>query len=217
MQSIRLKTSRKLALVGLFGLTMGYFEAAIVEYLRMLYYPDGFAFPLADVPLRLLWIEVGREAASIAMLVVVGMLAGICFIDRFAGFMFGFGVWDITYYIFLKIFENWPPSLLTEDVLFLIPAVWVGPVWAPVGVSIALIWTAAIIWRRLDNDKHLNLTTTDWILEIGAGLLIIASFMLRAPDAIAKETLPTFPWWLWALGMALGLFVFARALRRNIL
>lgn len=213
--TVRNNTRYKLIWGGLFAITMGYFEAALVEYLRELYYPAGFQFPLADVPSRILVIELFREVASILMLLSVAFLLGSSFIDKFAGFAYCFGVWDITYYIFLEVFEAWPSSLGTMDILFLIPPVWVGPVWAPVGVSIALIWAACSVWRRLDKGKPFRLTLVEWMLEITAGLIIIASFLVGAPAALKKELLPPFPWWLWSLGMLIGIVIFQRALLRS--
>jgi hypothetical protein len=33
--------------LAVFSMAMGYLESAVVVYLRKLYYPDGFKFPLA--------------------------------------------------------------------------------------------------------------------------------------------------------------------------
>lgn len=209
-----LPLSRKLLWLGVFGVAMGYFEAAVVEYLRIHFYPEGFAFPLKELPLGLLLIELGREIASILMLWSMGYLAGRAPLDRFAGFMFGFGVWDITYYLWLKLFENWPASPFTNDLLFLIPLPWVGPVWAPVGVSVALIWAAVTYWRALDRGAVIRLSKWEWMGEISAGLVIIGSLLWGSPAAIRKEPLPTFPLWLWAMGMGLGVALFLRAARR---
>jgi hypothetical protein len=211
----RLPTRQKIIWLGIFGLTMGYFEAAVVEYLRVNFYPDGFAFPLKDLPPRLLLIELGREAASVLMLFSVGWIAGRTFMDRFAGFMFGFAVWDIAYYFWLKIFENWPASLYTNDLLFLIPLPWVGPVWAPIGVSLALIWAAIIYWRYLDRGDILRLSGIEWLGEACAGLIIIASFLRGAPAAVKKSPLPDFPWWLFFAGMSLGVALFLRSMQRS--
>ncbi len=203
----------KLIWAGLFGIAMGYFEAALVEYLRELYYPDGFAFPLRDIPMKFLLIELGREAVSILMLVSVAALLGSCFIDRFAGFMYIFGVWDITYYIFLKLFENWPPSIFTNDLLFLIPLPWVGPVWAPVLVSMALIWASYNIWRKLDLGIILRQKWWEWAFEIFAGLIIISSFLYSAPAVLNEQIPPPFPWYILLIGMALGMGIFLRSMR----
>jgi hypothetical protein len=206
---------RKLIWLTIFAITMGYFEAALVEYLRELYYPDGFAFPMREIPLTILLIEIGREITSILMMVSVGALAGCCFIDRFAAFMFIFGVWDITFYAFLKLFENWPPSLFTWDLLFLLPLPWIGPVWAPVLVSIALIWAAINVWRRLEKGLIVKPTRWEWIGEISAGLIIIGSFVSGFQVVLRKETPQTFPWYVWLLGMILGILIFLRVIRRT--
>ncbi len=46
---------------------MAYLESAVVVYLRELYYPDGFSFPLREIPMTILITEIGREAATIVM------------------------------------------------------------------------------------------------------------------------------------------------------
>jgi len=194
---------------------MGYFEAALVEYLRELYYPGGFAFPLKEIPIPFLMIELGREIASILMLVSVGALAGGIFIDRFAAFMYIFGVWDITFYLFLKLFENWPPSLFTWDLLFLLPLPWIGPVWAPLLVSVALIWAAISIWRRLEKGILVKPTLFEWKCEIVAGLIIIGSFISGAMTVFNKEVPTSFPWYIFLTGMTIGILIFVRVLRRT--
>ena len=214
LNTTQLTLTRKLIWAGLFGLAMGYFEAALVEYLRELYYPDGFSFPLQDIPLKFLLIELGREVASILMLVTVATLTGRCFIDRFAGFAYIFGIWDITYYLFLKLLEGWPPSLLTDDLLFLIPLPWIGPIWAPVLISVALIWAACNIWHKLDRGIVVRPTRWEWILESLAGLIIIASFLAGAQAALKKEVPTHFPWYIWLIGMILGIVIFQRRLQR---
>ena len=206
---------RKLIWAGIFAVTMGYFEAALVEYMRELYYPEGFAFPVKGIPIPFLLIELGREIASIAMLVSVGALAGCCFIDRFAVFMYIFGVWDITYYAFLKVFENWPPSIFTWDLLFLLPIPWIGPVWAPVLVSVALIWAAICIWRRLEKGKIVKPTPMEWIGETVAGLIIFGSFISGFQVVLRKEIPQTFPWYIWLAGMTIGILIFIRVLHRT--
>ena len=197
-----------------FAITMGYFEASIVEYLRELYYPEGFMFPLADVPRHILRIELGREAASIIMIWSISMFAGKWFINKFAAFCFCFGIWDIFYYLFLRLFEGWPLSLGTDDILFLIPLPWVGPVWAPIAVSIALIWAAVTIWELCSRGIKLTPTNFDWSMEIISGLIIISSFLYGAKAAILKDQLPRFPWLIWLTGMIIGIFIFIRSVHR---
>ena len=123
--------------------------------------------------------------------------------------MIVFGIWDIFYYVFLWFILGWPESLLTWDILFLIPYPWVGPVLAPVLVSLAMagVGTWVII-----NDHRLPDHFVDRrfvISEIAAGLVIIASFLVRGEAVIAGTMPGAFPWTLFLIGWlgGLGLFV----------
>ncbi len=78
------------------------------------------------------------------MLVAVGWLAGRGRAERWAYGLFAFGMWDIGYYIWLKVLVNWPATLLDWDVLFLIPLRWWGPVLAPVLIA-ALICVTTML------------------------------------------------------------------------
>ena len=62
---------RRLIWLAVFAVAMAYVEAAVVVYLRAIYYPEGFSFPLALIEPRLSAIEVGREAATLVMLLGV--------------------------------------------------------------------------------------------------------------------------------------------------
>jgi hypothetical protein len=122
-----------------FGVAMGLLEAIIVVYIRQIYYPTGFEFPLKIFALKFYYIEILREIATIVMLISIGVLAGKNLLQRFCFFLFSFAVWDIFYYIGLKLILDWPPSLLTWDILFLIPVTWTGPVLAPIISSLVFI------------------------------------------------------------------------------
>jgi hypothetical protein len=122
-----------------FGVAMGLLEAIIVVYIRQIYYPSGFEFPLKIFELKFYYIEILREIATIVMLISIGVLAGKNLLQRFYFFLFSFAVWDIFYYIGLKLILDWPPSLLTWDILFLIPVTWTGPVLAPIISSLVFI------------------------------------------------------------------------------
>lgn len=148
-------------LVTLFAIAMGYVEAAVVVYLRALYYPDGFPIPvkLGSLPIRftripefenrmpqsMLRTEVGREVATIVMLVSLALLVGSTPAQMLGVFLLAFGVWDIFYYVFLKLLIRWPESPKTLDVLFLIPVPWIGPVWLPVSVSVVMVVAGAAL------------------------------------------------------------------------
>jgi hypothetical protein len=85
------------------------------------------------------WIEVGRETATLVMIGAVAWNVGRSSLERLAWGAVIFGVWDIGYYAWLWVLAGWPPSLHSWDLLFLIPAPWAGPVWAPIVVSFGLI------------------------------------------------------------------------------
>lgn len=62
---MRLKDSnmlRKFVWLTLFGIAMGILESIVVVYLRELYYPSGFSFPLGLLPVKIYATEVLREA-----------------------------------------------------------------------------------------------------------------------------------------------------------
>ena len=155
--TMRLRRNVLIALAWLaaFAVAMAYVEAAVVAYLRLLYYPDGFsiegAASLQCVPPTVLAIEIGREAATIVMLVAVAFLsAGKNWWVRLAHFMWAFAIWDIFYYIWLYVLLRWPPGPMTVDVLFLIPRPWIAPVFVPVAISLLMIgWALAILGRRV--------------------------------------------------------------------
>lgn len=132
-------------LLSLFAIAMGFLESSVVIYLREIYYPEGFTFPLKIIEGKIATTEILREAATILMLFAMSMIGARRWIIRFAWFIFLFAVWDIFYYIFLWLILGWPESLLTWDILFLIPTTWVGPVIAPVINSLTMILLAIVL------------------------------------------------------------------------
>jgi len=139
------KASTNLIWITFFAIAMAFVESAVVVYLRELYYPEGFNFPLVLLPGRIALTEFLREIATLIMLLGIGFLAGRNFRQRFAWFIYSFAIWDIFYYVFLKLILDWPSSWLTWDILFLIPVIWTGPVLAPVLVSLTMIILSSII------------------------------------------------------------------------
>lgn len=201
----------------IFGVSMGYFEASVVVYLRGLYYPHGFAFPLVGLETfsKLhLAVELGRELMSIVMLLAVGMLAGRRPLERFVFFLCGFGVWDIIYYVVLYAALGWPESLATWDILFLIPVPWIGPVWAPAALAVLFVMTAVIHVHLEDSGRPLKPTGWEWAAAIAGALIIVYSFCYEG-IAVGKGAMPhPYPWWIWVVGTGMGLGAFGKAIRR---
>jgi len=198
-----------------YTIAMAYLESAIVVYLRRLYYPQGFAFPLVIIDIPTLLLELGREAATIVMLATVGIAAGRTKVGKFAYFLLLFGVWDIWYYIWLKVFVDWPASLLAWDVLFLIPVPWVGPVLAPMTVALTMVGMGLVMLHLEQRGPVLAAGKIVWLAQTVASLIVIVSFTLdvvpRLPNngALLAQWTPTYyRWWMLVVGQALAIGTF---------
>jgi hypothetical protein len=196
----------------LLGVAMGWFEAAVVVYLRELYYPDGFRFPVRIVWDAVIRVEIVREAASLLMLAGAARLAGRRFLERFAAFMILFGAWDLLYYAFLKLLLDWPASLAAWDILFLIPLPWVGPVWAPCLVSCVLVGVGSYLYFTAERARAYRVG--DWAVVIACGVLVIACFLAEWRAVVEGRVPRDFPAGLFFAGLSLGLGWFLYAERR---
>lgn len=168
---------RKIFWILVFSIAMALVEAAVVVYLWALYYPEGFAFPLELITVRHFIVELGREAATIFMLLSVAALIGKRFWEKFAYFVICFGFWDIFYYVWLKLALGWPSSLLDWDILFLIPLPWIGPVIAPVSIAIMMILAGLLIIALYKRGYDFRPSFLTWVLTIIGTLTILYSFM----------------------------------------
>lgn len=149
---------KKLTALILFAIAFGLVEATLVVYLRKAFgletgllqtnysvllnlgaiaflSPKDLVIPDQQFTL----VEMIREIATIVMLLTVAALAGQRPKQRLGAFLIIFAIWDIFYYIFLRILSSWPASFFDIDVLFLVPVAWVGPVITPVIISLLLL------------------------------------------------------------------------------
>jgi len=142
-------------------------EGAVVVYLRAAVGQlPGYGGTLADVarlssalyqratiqnelPQSLLAVEICREAATMFMLGGVALATVHGWRERCAMFLWTFALWDIVYYMGLYMTVGWPPSLVTADVLFLIPVPWLSQVWYPLLVSTLTLIAIAVSRRTL--------------------------------------------------------------------
>jgi hypothetical protein len=137
-----------LSLLALFGIAMAHFEGVVVVYLRKalgMLDSESNNESLEKFPVRYLYIEMTREAATIIMLVVIAYLVGNNWVEKGIFFLWTFAFWDLFYYLSLYLLIKWPPTLTTSDVLFLIPKPWIAPVWFPIGVSALTILTILLL------------------------------------------------------------------------
>lgn len=190
----------------LFAAAMGILEAIVVVYLRRIYYPDGFGFPLTVMDAEILRVEIIREAMTLVMLATLAWLAAGRAWSRLMAFVIAFGVWDIFYYVGLKLFLDWPGSLIAPDILFLIPSIWVGPVLAP--VLVAALWIVAGLLLHQQRYRDLALGWKGWLAACAGCFLILASFLIH----VGTNEDPGFLWGLYAVGYALWVAALVAAL-----
>jgi len=164
---------------------------------------------LPDIP-GLQRTEVFREAATMIMLACVGWIAGKTWRGRLAYLLIAFGVWDIFYYVFLKVLTGWPRTVLDWDILFLIPLPWWGPVVTPTSVAALMVLFGTLC---TSDERPLWPSRRSIRLSIcGVGLLLWA-FMFDAVKLLCRganfvtirDWLPkSFPWALFSIGLALA-------------
>lgn len=141
----------RFSIISVFAIAFALLEASVVVYLRRLFgFEIGYLPPKPETILNLgliaflpegtlvlpdgfiTQVELLREASTIVMLISIALLSAKTPKERLGAFLIAFSIWDIFYYIFLRLFTGWPRSLFDIDVFFLIPVAWVGPVLTPI-------------------------------------------------------------------------------------
>jgi hypothetical protein len=219
---------RTLLAILLFGSAFGYLEAAVVSYLRELHEParqrfhpgrpPGDLFPLLSpeqvhqsVPPKLLATEIGREAATILMLAGIALATAGNTGQWAAVLGIAFGTWDITFYLFLKLLLDWPASLFTWDILFLLPVPWAGPVLAPILVSAAMIGAGVYhLWREAAR-RPVRIGRARWFGIAGGAFVIILAFAFDYQNILAGGMPHPFNWGMFGLGLVGGLLHYVNA------
>lgn len=201
---------KKIIVLSIFGVAMAFLEAAVVVYLRALYYPDGFQFPMEIISGRIAATEIGREAATLLMLWAIAQLSGKNFKERFSYFCFSFGLWDLFYYFWLKVLINWPVEWLEWDILFLIPAPWIAPWLVPALVSLAMISASLIVLFNPHRFLKNIFSRMEWFLVLSGAAIIMVSFFYQTLNVLNGAIPEHYPWWIFLTGFLLGLGIFFR-------
>src|SRR6267143_655713 len=146
-------------IVVLYAVAMAWVEAAVVYYLRTLVDRiDPYQANPLPIATGLGEAELVREIATLVMLLTVGWLAGAAWRSRLGYSLMAFGIWDIFYYVFLRVMTGRPMSLLDWDILFLIPLPWWGPVWAPTSIALLMIlwgtFMTKVEWSAVSFRSH---------------------------------------------------------------
>lgn len=198
-------TLKRYLTVVVFSIAFGYIEAAVVVYLRAIFHPDGFVFPLTEfgsssVWQRFLLTEIGRESATLVLILSGSWLIGRNRRQRIAYFLTIFAVWDIFYYVWLKVLIGWPGSVMDWDILFLIPVTWASPVLAPVLVSAGVLVFGAIILLSGAKDQGFEIKAAEQIVFVLGGVAIITAFCIGGTGITQADFASYFSWPLFAIG-----------------
>lgn len=220
MSSDQLSMLKRFCIVVIFSIAFAYIEAAVVVYLRAIFHPDGFTFPpkvFGTNPheKQFLLTEIGREAATLVLILTAAWLSGRNFQQRFAYFLVIFAVWDIFYYIWLKVLINWPASVMDWDILFLIPVTWASPLLAPVLISIILLIFAIIILYRSSCGGVIKVNLIEWLGFFLSGLIVVVSFCKAGLHISEADFQAYFYWPLFVLGNISAIAIFLKCLLRN--
>ena len=200
-------------LVVAFAIAMAWVEAASVFYIRALvdrivpYQADPL--PQEAMNGALGAVELVREGATLVMLATLGMVAGSTWRRRAGYAALAFGTWDIFYYAFLRMMDEWPRTLLDWDILFLLPLPWWGPIIAPMSIAALMIVGGTLATQTTAMHVTSPLTRRMWRLSwlgIALGLYV---FMADAVAAVAAGADPTkllpqsFNWFAFGVAFAL--------------
>jgi hypothetical protein len=190
---------------------MAWVEAASVYYLRAMV--DRIEpYQANPLPIRgvLGQVELVREAATLMMLATLGMLAGRTRRAQVAYAAVAFGVWDIFYYVFLRLIGDWPKSLFDWDLLFLLPLPWWGPVLAPVCIALLMIVGGTLASQFAVRQPASSFTRRLWRLHalgIALALYVFMADALRVVhqglDATTMVLPKAFNWSLFCVAFAL--------------
>lgn len=196
--------------VAVYAVAMAWVESAVVFYLRTML---GRLEPYQRDPLPMMGglgeAELVREAATLLMLLMVGILAGNTFRRRLAFSAIAFGIWDIFYYVFLRVLCGWPRSLMDWDILFLLPLPWWGPVWAPVAIAGLMIIWGTFVTLSEQSEIRPGGQKVAWALNFLGIVLALWAFMTdtarvagQGAHAVRAVLPKTFNWQLFGLALA---------------
>src|SRR5262249_41090948 len=148
-----------------------------------------------------------REAATLVMITAVGVLAGRTWLRRVAYASLAFGIWDILYYVFLRLVSGWPKTLFDWDILFLLPLPWWGPVLAPVSIALVMILWGTLAAQAADDGMGGRGAWGLASIGIALALTVFMSDAWRAlpngRDAVLQVLPTTFNWPLFWLALLL--------------
>jgi len=101
------------------------------------------------VDMNLLVAEQIRQVAAIALILVIVYMIGKSWFDRLSLLMFVGGLSGMLYYAFLFALLRWPSSLLSKDILVMVPTPVIVPIYMPVLLSaLAFLGGAFLVFKK---------------------------------------------------------------------
>jgi hypothetical protein len=198
---------------------MAYVEAAVVVYLQRAL---GVADIVSDIPPydpAIALTEMAREAATLVMLLAAGWAAGRTRRARLGLAFYAFGLWDILYYVWLRLLIGWPDSLFDWDLLFLIPLPWWGPVLSPLLIALLCAAGGALAVVADDRGGRARAGAREWTALAAGALAVLYAFMADAllalpatPEELNALKPSRFRWPIYLAGLAAMTWAVARAL-----
>ena len=131
----------------IYAAAMALVEAACVVGLKQLYFPEGWVAPFHPIPEPGLRLEQWREVATLVMIASVAALGRPVFRVALARGLWVFGLWDLLYYVFLRLWTGFPARLTDLDLVFLVPRPWIAPVWSACLAAVACAVSAQVLSR----------------------------------------------------------------------
>jgi hypothetical protein len=199
-----MSTGKRWIVVVAYAAAMAWVESAVVFYLRTMIHriEPHQANPLPIIG-NLGPVELAREAATMIMILTVGVLAGRTWRSRLGYTAIAFGAWDIFYYVFLKMMCGWPHSILDWDILFLLPLPWWGPVLAPVSIAVLMILWGTLVSRFDDKSLVGGSSCRSWginFIGVALALYVFMADSLRVAHQgvdVLRNVLPEHFNWPW--------------------
>ncbi len=196
----------RLISVILFAIAMGLLEAICVDYIRQIIFPpDGNIAntPISDFNFTL---EAIRESMTIIMITTLSILAAFNWRTRLAMFFLAFGIWDIFYYVGLKIFLDWPATIMDWDTLFLIPVAWYSPIIVPILISTYFIIGSIFIIIHEGNGTKLKFSFSVVLLQFLGFAVWFYSFVKNSAMISENGYINVeYSWALFFLGLIFGI------------
>ena len=191
----------------LFSIFLGFTQASVAFYLRKNLGIEGDPFPLRNHPESPLGafsqIESYREITTLFMIIITSLMCSQRPLYRFLVFTFILGFCVMSYYVFLRLFSGWPGSLMSFDIIFLFPSLWIAPVLATIILAFTMASASGILLYAARNKSLRSPELLEWLLVFSGGMIVMYAFL--SVELTERSQLPDFSWWVFWIGYVLGL------------